>query len=813
MGYRNITARNADAKEAILKCAMYSYCGRIIYDKWVEKERRFVRRTHVVVPIDAKVITRKDGVERKVLYTVDVEEHNQTKMFIVDQIRNFECYYEKRKVGWDIKLDNIRNVFGIHKSKLPSEETEMAAGAKVVRSLVAKELSKIAQEIYEFSGCEGHLYSDRKKRNPNSYEPVTAMESRIAGRIVADLSESQKKMTEHFTSQRGDLAFGDYFQWNAQGRCYKPLQQSSTVQDLSKIDDDNAREIFQILKQQGYVCPDYAAGYCYKESDKEYATKNAPKVLTILKKALRNDKETFARLSKSFNERESGALKHRGEINLMMCITHNPEDVAGMSTDRNWLSCMRLPVPVEEVSEKELRNIAGDEQHERWFIDFYGLFGRRKKPLHEIAKESGMEDNESKIKHVISLIKDKLDEGGAYYSTALKQVKSGGIVAYLIREDDKDIKNPLARVAVKRLSNQDGGFKFVAENRIYGEEHVANSCNFMGVLKEELAKSNKTTEKGDSIYRRGDSGWTDAHIYNDYGEISVGKLCKFDWEQVYDALNDNAVHLSEDDVEQILKSHGNQRPSKGVVGLLEKSCGGFSEEFVKRHSDVVDVDKFNYYDGIPLESSSAYEGDDAPRNEEQMLKFVRKAMATSQPLEGNGEISDDNDCATFENSLNPVDIVHRTDLPDDVLNYAVNTVSEGLKNYYDARVYDDGDFRSRFPNFALFEEAFNDGTGMDDDLYDEIYDSLYDSVAYGGEVLYEASVHVKDVSDGYKDHNSVYVMDGTIIYTLPRTFGEDKHVVAYENVFVINTEDGGWKKKLSECLKDLFDQCPTNSYW
>ena len=155
---RHIIANNATAKEEILQAAMYSYCGRIIYQKWSEKEHRFILRSHVVVPIDCGVTSRGN----EVLYAEDVDEGMQLKQFIIKQIRDFKNLKEKQHTAYPVQLDNIKRMFGIRKV---DEDYDVAASAGKTRSLVA-------QEVYEFSGCEGHLYSDRKKKDPKSYAVV-----------------------------------------------------------------------------------------------------------------------------------------------------------------------------------------------------------------------------------------------------------------------------------------------------------------------------------------------------------------------------------------------------------------------------------------------------------------------------------------------------------------------------------------------------------------------------------------------------------------------------------------------------------------
>jgi len=42
-------------------------------------------------------------------------------------------------------------------------------------------------------------------------------------------------------------------------------------------------------------------------------------------------------------------------------------------------------------------------------------------------------------------------DAGCYKDTPLKQVQYGGMCAYLINAEDKEIKEPYARIAIKRL--------------------------------------------------------------------------------------------------------------------------------------------------------------------------------------------------------------------------------------------------------------------------------------------------------------------------------------------------------------------------
>ena len=802
---RNIRASNASARAEIVRSAMYSYCGRIMYRKWNGGERKYEPVTHVVVPIDAKVFRRKDGVERNFLYVVDIEEHNQVKSLIVEQIMNFKCRNEKVKVAWDIQLDNIRNVLGVPKNAI-DEEHGMAAGRRGARELVARELSRIAQEIYEFSGCEGHLYSRNKRKDPNSYE-VVGKEGRIARRLMAYLTESQRRLTEHFTRQRRkDMSFGEYFKWDSDGRCFIPLNYGGKVQELSKMDDDASQEIYSILKSEGYVCPDYTTGYCYLETDRDFSAKNPPRLLTVLKKALRNDKATYERLRKSFNERSSGSMKRKGEVKLSMCITHNPEDVAGMSTNRDWTSCMRLPSSPEEVSRTDLKDFAPDKEIRDMYVEYYGLFGHQKMGIDEIAKKHGRK--ESEVRSVIEHIDFQVRSGGEYYPTALKQVKYGGMVAYLVAEDDTSIRKPYARIAIKRFENESGGFIFVQEGTVYGDEYISDACGFEKALKKELDASNKTTGKEGSEYVRTDGmSWSDSQPYHQNGKTTVEAMEKMPWMDVYRVMRDENPKLTSADLSKIIRSH-RDKPPKGIVDVFVRHCGFIDDDFVESHADLVDVDLYNLEHGYDLVPMARYEGNDAPRSEEEMVNFVIDAMEMERPSDDYGDMGD-GDEPRFRGSANPYAIYSMAmdDVPDIVRNYCSNTVNSGLKTYYDSK--DDDDFRREYPTFALFEEDFHNGLIEDEMILDEVYMGMTDAFSWEDYVDYEIGVCVDDVSDGYEDKDSVFTLTGSLRYSVPRAYGRRiTSVEAYGNMAVINTEDEGWKAKLTGFVQDLYRQLP-----
>lgn len=275
--------------------------------------------------------------------------------------------------------------------------------------------------------------------------------------VLAELSLEQKELTDKWTKRRKEeLSFGEMFK---DERTYFPVSRGHSFWSSTPP----PKEISEVLDKAGYYMPNYRNNVVYKKEDIEQKSKNAPRLLTVLKKELKDDPQKYKELEKMFVERKEGASQNADEVKMMICVSHNPYDVAGMSTDRNWTSCMELP-------------------------------GENRK------------------------------DGGEYYCTALRQVKYGGMVAYLIAENDKEIKRPYARIAIKRLENVSGAFIFKQESRIYGDEEIAEDCDFTGELEKILEKSNRATGKENAIYTRDDHSYSDARIDYDGNNFDVDEL-------------------------------------------------------------------------------------------------------------------------------------------------------------------------------------------------------------------------------------------------------------------------------------------------
>lgn len=62
--------------------------------------------------------------------------------------------------------------------------------------------------------------------------------------------------------------------------------------------------------------------------------------------------------------------------------------------------------------------------------------------------------------------------GGTKKENVYCEVESGGIIAYLIHKDDVDIKNPIARILIRRFADKKGHSFAIPEERVYGEQSV-----------------------------------------------------------------------------------------------------------------------------------------------------------------------------------------------------------------------------------------------------------------------------------------------------------------------------------------------------
>lgn len=102
----------------------------------------------------------------------------------------------------------------------------------------------------------------------------------------------------------------------------------------------------------------------------------------------------------------------------------------------------------------------------------------------------------------------------------IDEAKDGGLVAYLIREDDLDIKKPLSRILIRKYRSSDGKVIARVENQIYG----AQSSAFLNAVKKFVEENINKNQEEDGYYKLTGGSYTDT--LNPY--IELGDKLYFD---------------------------------------------------------------------------------------------------------------------------------------------------------------------------------------------------------------------------------------------------------------------------------------------
>ena len=205
-------------------------------------------------------------------------------------------------------------------------------------------------------------------------------------------------------------------------RTYIPLEHPDDNKPVEPHPDVKAH-----LEKHGYKITDYKGN---KAVEPKYGRE------IRIGKAL-NATGASKDLMDTFNNDPKRAASNSGKLGVV--ISRHPHDVAGMSTDRGWRSCMKM-----------------------------GKTGNKK------------------------------DYDAGQYSHYLKHdVKQGTHVAYLVHEHDKEAKQPLARIALKPFQSEDKKDTILRpEDRTYG-----TSDHAFGHTVKKWAETNFPAKEG-NIYRK-----------------------------------------------------------------------------------------------------------------------------------------------------------------------------------------------------------------------------------------------------------------------------------------------------------------------
>jgi hypothetical protein len=196
---------------------------------------------------------------------------------------------------------------------------------------------------------------------------------------------------------------------------------------------------------------DYVNGVCYKKKDTE--RKQPTKIGRLLQKHAEN--EEIKNLLESFKKDPTRSLKGNS---YKVVISRHPYDIAGMSTDRNWRSCMTFAF-------------------------------------------KGINYPEGEVK------------AGVNVRYVPNDITEGSIVAYLVSPEDVlpngkiALKRPVSRILMKPHVNMDNSKDYAySEGRTYGADNKKFSQFIKNWLVENINKNTKDKKylKNTALYEDGD---------------------------------------------------------------------------------------------------------------------------------------------------------------------------------------------------------------------------------------------------------------------------------------------------------------------
>jgi hypothetical protein len=291
--------------------------------------------------------------------------------------------------------------------------------------------------------------------------------------LSEELSDSQKKLVDSWGKGKAEEISSEVFP-KGQDRISIPLEQKGNKEEEEiKPHPDVEKH----LRDNGFEIADYKGGYA---KDKHGRTVSIGKALNKtnaplpVKQAFENDP-----VRKGSTQAKKG---------LKVIISRHPHDVAGMSTDQGWTSCMTMKNP-----------------------------------------ETG--------------------EGGGCNQHYLQQdVKHGTHVAYLVHDDDNELKRPIARIALKPFTSDDGKHTVLRpESRAYGtgDSSFARTVNNW-VEKNFPAKPKILYRKNQNLYHdsgvRAFGGDKDAFLASNDPKVRASAFTKvglgIDHEDISRGLND-----------------------------------------------------------------------------------------------------------------------------------------------------------------------------------------------------------------------------------------------------------------------------------
>jgi hypothetical protein len=403
--------------------------------------------------------------------------------------------------------------------------------------------------------------------------------------LLEALTSGHKETYHYHFNQRTQEVQDRLTSWLGEDeRVYVPFQTESKSPTQKKVEE--------YLNTLGYLVSDYKLNQAVQ-------IENNKRVIRI-SKLLAKDPE----LLKEFTLDDSRANARDVKTEYSIVFTSNFEDVAEMSTNRDWDSCMRLPY----------------------------------------------EDDED-------------DEGGCNYGYLQNDIEEGTIIAYFIRSYDKDIEEPLGRIAIKPYYNQQEPEHtlYLPDIKIYGNIPSTRK-DFLKVINDWL--SQRQTKK---------PGWylKNDELYSDNGSPSY-YLIKKDLTMCYDCqFDEDGYNMHGYDQEGYDRDGYNRRAQhRDGLGLLTQEQHDFLDKVTMKYNTINLVKKdgevFVNVDGLVYICPTNFQGSELPVKFGKTQTFYISGMniktLVGVPNEVNGRFAVEQtsivDLEGFPTLLHSFDIKH-----------------------------------------------------------------------------------------------------------------------------------------------------------
>lgn len=267
--------------------------------------------------------------------------------------------------------------------------------------------------------------------------------------LIEELNDAQKKVVDSWKGA-GDRAR------QISGHVFAAGQDRMTVPfDAPQAPLEPHPDIKAHLEKHGYGVSDYRAGLATDKYGRDI------KIGKVLGKT-----GASPDLLNTFTNDPKRAASKAASSGLSVTYSRHPHDVAGMSTNQGWKSCMTMG------------------------------------PKGQTGRGDHYDD-----------YKDDDSEGAGAYSHYLKpDTQEGTHVAYLHHNDDPEAKNPLARIALKPHESNDPSKQTILrpEGRLYGTADDA-----FGKTVNDWSEKNFPADK-DTVYTKNEN------LYNDDNREHIG---------------------------------------------------------------------------------------------------------------------------------------------------------------------------------------------------------------------------------------------------------------------------------------------------